>query len=85
MILLILEMKAHRENKHPTSTFAICFPSFFNPDLAPVAEVVVKDEVVVVKDEVVADVPVVEKLKKEKKPKADLSFLDSAILPTKKK
>ena len=51
-------MKIHRESKHPTPTFAICFPSFFNPDLAPVAEVVVKDEVV-------GDIQVVEKPKKE--------------------
>jgi hypothetical protein len=79
-------MKVHRESKHPTSTFSICFPGFFNPDEAVIAAQAAAVAVPTKSsgDASVVAAPVVEKPKKEKKPKADLSFLDSAI-STKKK
>ena len=68
-----IEARAHYDSRHPTSTFAICFPGHFDPTIAVA--------VVEVEKEPAGDVavkpaaPVVPK----KKPAQDLSFLDAAL------
>ena len=68
-----IEARAHYDSRHPTSTFAICFPGHFDPTIA-VAVVEVEKEAA---GEVAAKpaAPVVPK----KKPAQDLSFLDAAL------
>lgn len=65
-----IEVRAHWESRHPTSTFAICFPGHFDPTVpATVPEAAV--------DAAAVAAPVVAAPKKKKTD--DLSFLDSAL------
>lgn len=66
------EAKAHAESKHPAFTFAVCFPGQFDPTIAVVVDVTTAPTVA----------PVVKKVAKKTE---DLSFLDAALLPNKKK
>ena len=66
-----IEARAHYDSRHPTSTFAICFPGHFDPTIAVVEEV--KEAATEVAAKPVA--PIVPK----KKPAQDLSFLDAAL------
>ena len=66
-----IEARAHFDSRHPTSTFAICFPGHFDPTVAVVEEVKEPGEVAAAKPAA----PVVPK----KKPAQDLSFLDAAL------
>ncbi len=63
-----IEVKAHWESRHPTSTFAICFPGAFDPTIVVAAEV--SSEAAPAVAAVVAP---------KKKKTDDLSFLDSAL------
>ena len=66
-----IEVRAHWESRHPTSTFAVCFPGVFDPTIAPVVEAVDASASAAV----VAPVAAAPKKKKTD----DLSFLDSAL------
>jgi hypothetical protein len=74
-----IEARAHYDSRHPTSTFAICFPGHFDPTIAIVEPE--KEAAVAAVPSAAADVeakpaaPVVPK----KKPAQDLSFLDAAL------
>ena len=68
-----IEARAHYDSRHPTSTFAICFPGHFDPTIAVVEP---EKEAGIVADVAVKPAaPVVPK----KKPAQDLSFLDAAL------
>jgi Zinc-binding len=68
-----IEARAHYDSRHPTSTFAICFPGHFDPTIVVVEP---EKEAGVVADVAVKPAaPVVPK----KKPAQDLSFLDAAL------
>lgn len=66
-----VELKQHWESRHPTSTFALCFPDAFDPTVAaPVSDVIDASA-----SADVAAAPVAA----PKKKKEDLSFLDAAL------
>lgn len=62
------DARLHCESKHPTATFASCFPGQFDPTVAvaPTASVATAAPVAAVQPKVV-------------KKSADLSFLDAAL------
>lgn len=64
------ELRSHAESKHPTFTFAQCFPGQFDPTAAPVSTAVESKP---------AAAP------KPKAKKDDLSFLDAGLAGMKKK
>jgi hypothetical protein len=66
-----IEAKSHFESRHPTSTFAICFPGIFDPTVAPVADVAA--------DAGAAATTVAAPVAAPKKKKEDLSFLGAAL------
>lgn len=75
-----IEARAHYDSRHPTSTFAICFPGHFDPTIAIVepekeAAVAAAPAAAAADAEVKPAAPVVPK----KKPAQDLSFLDAAL------
>lgn len=71
------EAKQHYESKHPTSTFAICFPGQFDPTIV-VAATTSSAPIPTSSSTVAPAAPA-----KKKAAKADLSFLDASINPKK--
>ena len=69
------EHKTHFENRHPTGTFASCFPGIFDPTVV-VAQAEKVENAGGGSSTTVAAEPV-----KPKKKKEDLSFLDAALDP----
>ena len=70
-----VEAKAHFEAKHPTSTYAACFPGQFDPTIAVAVEESKSGSAAVG-----APVAVAQAVPKKKKAE-DLSFLDAALVP----
>ena len=70
-----VEAKAHWESRHPTLTFAACFPGIFDPTAPGAVE----------EKEESAPVAAAAAPAPKKKAAADLSFLDAALDPKKKK
>ena len=68
-----VELKAHWESRHATSTFAICFPTTFDPTVA----VVGGDSATTTTTTTAAPTKVADAPKKKKT--EDFSFLDSAL------
>lgn len=66
------DARLHQESKHPTTTFAACFPGQFDPTVA-VAPTAVTAAPVTTAAAPVAAAPA------PKKKAADLSFLDAAL------
>lgn len=66
-----IELRQHWESRHPTSTFALCFPDAFDPTVAaPVSDVIDASASAAVAAPVAAP---------KKKKTEDLSFLDAAL------
>lgn len=65
-----IESKAHFESRHPTSTFAICFPGVFDPTVAAAVEEPAASAAASASVAVAAQ---------PKKKAEDLSFLDAAL------
>ena len=92
-----IEAKAHFDSRHPTSTFSICFPGQFDPTVAPAAGATMdgleegagkKIDIDAVRGEAARARSLAEGGEDKTKPKpkkADLSFLDAALDPKKKK
>lgn len=76
------EAKAHWDSKHPTTTFAGCFPGAFDPTVAaaPAAVDAATKSMAGLKVDGAADGASAEP-EKPKKKKEDLSFLDAALDP----
>ena len=77
------DAKVHCSSKHPTSTFAICFPGQFDPTLAPAATATAstgggKIDIDFVRGEAAKKKSIAEGGGKKAKSK-DLSFLDAAL------
>ncbi len=69
-----IEVKTHWESKHPTCTFAVCFPGITDPTAAPV----VSDVIDASASSTVTPSPAAVAAPKKKKTE-DLSFLDAAL------
>lgn len=69
-----VELRQHWESRHPTGTFATCFPGAFDPTAVEAAAPAEVDATAAPVAAPVAAAPVAPKKKKE-----DLSFLSSAL------
>eukprot|EP01038_Epipyxis_sp_PR26KG_P007636 gene7636-10395_t len=67
-----VEAQAHAESKHPTFTFAACWPGQFDPTVVDTSSSMIVDDTTTSAAPVVVAPP-------KKKPAADLSFLDAAL------
>eukprot|EP00607_Mallomonas_marina_P011029 CAMPEP_0182422158 /NCGR_PEP_ID=MMETSP1167-20130531/7758_1 /TAXON_ID=2988 /ORGANISM="Mallomonas Sp, Strain CCMP3275" /LENGTH=133 /DNA_ID=CAMNT_0024599955 /DNA_START=87 /DNA_END=488 /DNA_ORIENTATION=- len=77
-----IEAKQHFESKHPTSTFAACFPGQFDPTAVVIAATSEESKD---KEAKSAASAAPAKSAAPKKKKEDLSFLDAALLPASNK
>ena len=82
-----VEAKAHFESRHPTSTFALCWPGQFDPSVVAAATTDgVREEKKLDKDFIRAEAAKARAIAegaapKMKKKTEDLSFLDAALVP----